>query len=177
MLTQSKRNPGLWFKYEEDRQLWDWSGTINVDTDEVRFVHPNLRVVVGYMLDVAYDDDWEDQSLVVTSLWRTDDPGVHGHGRGVDLRMREGFDGKPGPHASGLTLARAHMLTADVNEMFPPYRGWQPDKCHDVVVFKPHGTAPHLHAQVPHAVGWLGANRGVNVLRANPATTEERVSK
>lgn len=177
MLTESKRNPGLWFKYDEDRKVWDWDMMMREDSNEVRYVHDNLRVVVGYMLNIAYEMDLPDQSLVVTSLWRTNDPGVHGHGRGVDFRMKEGFDGRPGPHASGLTLDQARMLTADINEMFPPYRGWVPGRVHDTVVFKPHGTAPHLHVQVAAKHGYLSSNSGVMRQQADVATTEEIVGQ
>ena len=175
MVHPSQTTPGLMFKHDSDRAQWDM-GIRETGIDDVEVpdkFHPHLRVMMWVIVGYARSKGWATNAIVVTSLWRTDDPGVHGHGRGVDLRMAEDHQQRSRATTGGLSLRQTEELDTYLGKVFPPYRGWHEDRYHDCCITKPHGTGPHLHLQVSAGLGLFSRNRQMAPHDTVRATSEE----
>ena len=179
MLHESTTTPGLWFKHDGDRASWDVGVrerpllADGVEPEDP--YHHHLRVLVWTAVGYARAKGWGRKAIVVTSLWRKDDPGVHGHGRGLDLRMNEDHGGVSLGVEGGLSLRQTNELDTFLGKVFLPYRGWQAAKYHDHCITKPHGTGPHLHLQVSAGVGFSSRNTQTAGHDTDASTSEDTV--
>ena len=177
MVHPSQTTPGLMFKHDTDRAQWDM-GVRDTGIDDVEVpdkFHPHLRVLLWTAVGYARAKGWASNAIVVTSLWREGDSGVHGHGRGCDLRMAEDHEGRSRGTVGGLSLRQTEELDGYLGKVFPPYRGWT-DTYHDCCITKPHGTGPHLHLQVSAGLGLFSRNRQMAAHDTVKSTSEEVVT-
>ena len=179
MLYQSRTTPGLNFKADGDRKVWDKGvtpvGMLDARGKDPDPVHVHIRVMMWAIVGYARAQQWSSSAIVITSLLRKGDSGVHGVGRGFDLRMAEDFQAQSRGVFGGLSLRQAKELDDYVGRVFPPYRGWNETKYHDSFIVKPHGSAPHVHGQCAAAVGYVSRNTHQDHHGTNPGTTEETV--
>lgn len=179
MLYQSRTTPGLNFKHDEDRKVWDKGitpvGMLDAKGNNPDPIHAHIRTMMWTIVGYARAQQWSSSAIVVTSLLRSGDSGVHGVGRGFDLRMAEDFQAQSRGVFGGLSLRQAKELDDYVGRIFPPYRGWNETKYHDAFIVKPHGSAPHVHGQCAAAVGYVSRNTHIDHPGTKEATTEETV--
>ena len=177
MVYPSNTTPGLMFKHNSDRAQWDHGvREPGIDDEPVddKF-HPHLRVLMWTIVGYARSKGWATNAIVVTSLWRTNDAGVHGHGRGCDLRMAEDHQQRSRGVTGGLSLTQTEELDLYLGKVFPPYRGWRDEKYHDCCITKLHGSGPHMHLQVSDGLGLFSRNRQMAPHDTVTATSEEVV--
>lgn len=148
-LYRAYSNVDLWFKEPTDALAFREEGKVN----------NNLIAILMWTLSWAQFRRLPSRAIVVTSLVREEDKGVHGCGRGADLRMSQDFHGNQRDVDGGLTLLQSQELETDINTVFVPYRGWKAGKTHECCVLRPHGNAPHLHLQCSARPGFYSSNR------------------
>lgn len=154
-LTRVWKNAPLWAKDFDDAKA----------LRKENIVHPHIDALLGFCAMWVSRKNLPSKALVITSLVRPGDNGVHGAQpcRGVDLRMSEDFEGNPRGVEGGLTLAQAQELEQAIDVTFYPYAGWDRTSRRHQFIVKPHGTAPHVHMQCSSAVGFESSNHGINM--------------
>jgi hypothetical protein len=98
---------------------------------DMKIDHNNLDHIddkLSYILD--WMEEYFGCEFTGTSMYRPGDPGVHGHGRGWDIRWRDEETG--------------HIMARKVNEKFQ-YDPARPGK--QCCIYHDSGNGPHLHVQ------------------------------
>jgi hypothetical protein len=108
------------FKTEDIRHQWD----------DIRLSF-KLKTIVG-MVEVCFNK-WLSKACVITSIYRPDDKGVHGHWRGVDVRTRN------------ILKREAKEIEKYINYVWI-YDPERPEL--NVALFHDSGLGEHLHLQI-----------------------------
>lgn len=102
---------------------------LGIDETQFTSLHPRLQALA---LFVDFYTQWKfRKEVLVTSMIRKGDPGVHGVGRGIDLRSRDFFPND----------------LNDINEIIN--RNWTYGKGKPTCLIHDVGQGMHIHLQVP----------------------------